>query len=825
MCPRNRQLLIHRAPARPWLRPGNTRLPMFRRKRICEALLAALLVLEGQRAFALTYRCSSDIVTTASSNSTSIGTIVGIFYNNQTCASIPMGLGSLVLDNTGHSEEIPSTSTALYFENQGSGSYSYLSMTGGAPELNMNGNSIAYGSDNTTGASSYTGDTVVELDSTWNVGTVSNTIIQAGVLLEPTSSVNLGGSVVLGDPANEIVITSEIAPTLEFGFGLSSYSGPIYVADNYGEIDGLPGGVYTLSGNIEPTSSGQTGVEFSNTQGYGAVFDLYGLVTNQLPVIIDAGVTLVPEGGNNLLLPSAVSVYGTLSVPAGINTGVTTLEGNGGVTVGSAGSVVIENGSTTFSGIIGGAGGLQVVQGTQTLSGANTYTGDTTIDAYSGLDLTGTGSLADSRVNTPGGLFISGVTNGTSIRSLTGSSAGIVVLGSQTLTLTNAADTFPGVISGTGGLTVAASTESLTNANTYTGATTIAAGATLQLGSGGSIANSPVTANGNFDISPTPAGATIPSLAGASGGVVNLGGQTLTLSSPVDTFNGVLQGTNGALAVLAGTETLTGASTYTGVTTIYAGAGIDLSGNGSLANSLVVTPGGLFIGGSTNGATVGSLSGTSQGIVVLGSKTLTLDQAGATFAGVISGVGGGLDISAGTEMLTGVNTYTGATTVASGATLDLSGSGSVSSSAVTANGVVDISATSAGTSFQSLAGGGSGVVNLGTQNLSLSNAVDTFNGSITSTGGSLSVTGGTETLAGNNGYTGTTTISGGATLALSGTGSIASSSSVNDSGTLDISGVFSRATIVSLSGPTTGVVNLGGSNLALSQASGSFGGS
>ena len=58
-----------------------------------------------------------------------------------------------------------------------------------------------------------------------------------------------------------------------------------------------------------------------------------------------------------------------------------------------------------------------------------------------------------------------------------------MILGAQTLTLTNASDTFSGVISGQGGgLTIAGGTETLTGTNTYTGATTINSGATLALG-------------------------------------------------------------------------------------------------------------------------------------------------------------------------------------------------------------------------------------------------------------------------------------------------------------------------------------------------------
>ena len=67
------------------------------------------------------------------------------------------------------------------------------------------------------------------------------------------------------------------------------------------------------------------------------------------------------------------------------------------------------------------------------------------------------------------------------ITTLSGVANSNVVLGGQTLTLSNAASTYDGVIGGTGGLTLTAGTQTLSGLNTYTGATTINGG-TLQAG-------------------------------------------------------------------------------------------------------------------------------------------------------------------------------------------------------------------------------------------------------------------------------------------------------------------------------------------------------
>ncbi|MCW4582231.1 autotransporter-associated beta strand repeat-containing protein, partial [Gluconacetobacter entanii] len=112
--------------------------------------------------------------------------------------------------------------------------------------------------------------------------------------------------------------------------------------------------------------------------------------------------------------------------------------------------------------------------GTTTLTGTDTYTGATTIDNGT-LALSGTGSIAQSTgVQDNAAFDISGVTTGSSsIQSLNG--AGTVALGGNTLDITNGnatfGNTFSGVASGSGGLTVSGGTETLSGANTYTGVT------------------------------------------------------------------------------------------------------------------------------------------------------------------------------------------------------------------------------------------------------------------------------------------------------------------------------------------------------------------
>jgi fibronectin-binding autotransporter adhesin len=197
---------------------------------------------------------------------------------------------------------------------------------------------------------------------------------------------------------------------------------------------------------------------------------------------------------------------------------------------------------------------------------------------------------------------------------------------------------------------------------------------------------------------------------------------------------------------------------------ITAGATDIASGLGS-----TVVP--IFQGGTLQIDTIGQTYG--QAFTVDGSVTNTIDQNGhtATFSGVFADAttGGNLVVAnsgtGGAVTFTGVNTYTGTTTIRSGATLALAGSGSISrSSLVTNNGVLDISQTS-GTALTTLAG--TGVVALGAQNLKLTAASGTFGGVIQDggigggTGGSLTIQQGSLILNGANTYSGGTAVNGG----------------------------------------------------------------
>jgi autotransporter-associated beta strand protein len=581
-------------------------------------------------------------------------------------------------------------------------------------------------------------------------------------------------------------------------------------------FDGSVGGVDGLFQSFASTVGSSYTLSFWLSNGGGPINE----AVVQVGASEDQGGTLVPVPPT----PAATNIVaaGSPFLAAGLGTtlnpvfdgGTLQMDGSSAIftqdfTINSTnGTTDIAGFSSTLSGVLSGPGGLTIANsasgGSLTFTGVNVYQGATTINAGATLALAGPGSIASSSGVADNGVFdISGTSAGAAIQSLSGS--GLVTLGSQTLTLTGAADSFSGSITGAGGLSIAGGTETLSGSNAYTGATAIGSGATLALAGTGSIASSSSLAdNGTFDISATSAGAALQSLAGS--GTVSLGNQTLTLTNATDTFAGTISGAGG-LSIAGGTETLSGANAYTGGTSIGNGATLSIAADaalGAAAGALTLDGGTLETTASMNTARAVTLAGNGNFETDVATTLADSGNVGGVGALFKSGSGtlmlcgkvsnsGGVMVSAGTLVVCGNDSGTGVTAVSSGATLAVTGSGSITqSSSINVDGTLDISGASNGALIQSLAGGGS--VNLGSQALTLDNAAGSFTGTIGG-GGSLAITGGVETLTGSNTYGGGTSVSGGGRLVISSDAALGAAGaplSLND-GTLETTASMSTA--------------------------------
>ena len=367
----------------------------------------------------------------------------------------------------------------------------------------------------------------------------------------------------------------------------------------------------TVSGSGALTKTGTGTVTLSGTNSHS------GSVT------VSAG-TLAVSGGSAIGNSSAVTVSSnaTLSLEAAETIG--SLTGAGTVTLGAntltAGA---DNSSTTFSGVIGGTGGLtKSGTGTMTLGGTNnSYTGATTV---TGGGLTISGSIdTGSAVAVGSGATLTVGASSLEIGSLAGTGTVSVASGKDlTVGGNNGSTEFSGSFSGAGTLTkmgTGTMTLSGSNSSGFSGTTTVRGGGTLSVAGDANLSSGTVTLNG---------GTLTVTGAGTIDNAFDTGVNGATIDSAVSvTLSGIISGNDGLTKTGTGTLTLSGSSTYSGSTTVSAG-------------TLLVT-GAL---GGTSGVTVASgatLGGTGSLFASGSSNTLTVTS-GATLAPGVTGINNGI---------------------------------------------------------------------------------------------------------------------------------------------------------------------------------------
>ncbi len=363
-------------------------------------------------------------------------------------------------------------------------------------------------------------------------------------------------------------------------------------------------GTLTLGGTVTYTATNNpNGAVISGNLALGAnrTVTVGDSTATAADLTIDAAVSgsynLTKTGAGTLVLSGANTYAGTTAVSAGV------LEIRSDSALGAAGNTTtVANGSALqLQGGINVTGETLTLSGTgvgnlgalRNVSGNNTWAGSVGLAANSQIQ-------SDAGVLTIGGAVLrSGGTN----RALTVAGAGdVTISGVINNTISSVTKT------GTGTLL-------LSGVNTYTGATTVSAG-TLRAGVDNALSNNTavtVAAGATFDLNGYVD--TIGSLAG--GGIVTLGGGTLTAgaNNTSTTFSGTISGTGGIAKTGTGTLVLSGANTYTGDTTISAGA-VTLGASENMAGRLVLNGGELVLGGFSG--TFASLSVTGNSILDFG---------------------------------------------------------------------------------------------------------------------------------------------------------------------------------------------------------------
>ncbi|MBL0182567.1 MAG: autotransporter-associated beta strand repeat-containing protein [Chitinophagaceae bacterium] len=654
----------------------------------------------------------------ASGFALSLGTSGATRYN--------MTLGSACVGTLNGTLNVYSTGTNATFTNSGTlsiGSAGFVADGGGA--------------NNSDFSLSATG--VLKVASTAGISTTAGT---GNIRLTGTRTYTAGSEVVYNGSAaqvtgNAIPTTSDITIDNTAGVTLTAAltstgtltmtNGTLDMANTNLSVAGLTG-----SGNLTH-SSGAAGTRTLTVTGTGSPAAFTGVISNGTATSV-----LLNKSGTGTLTLNGLNTYtGTTTISAG-TISINTLQDVSGGASSLGAPTTVANGTIT----------LVVASSTLKYTGAGNSSNRviaTTTDGSS-IDASGTGSLTLTGGVTSGG--------GNDDLELTGTGVGImnsvIATGSGLLDKT-----------GTGTWTFGA-------ANSYTGTTTVSAG-TLAYGINNAISSGAVIiSGGTLDIGTfTDNVGTVTLTSGIIAGTSGvLTGTSYAMQS--GSVSAILAGAVNLTKTTAGTVTMSGANTYTGVTTITTGIlSVSTIGNGGVAGNLGAATnavGNLVLNGGTlqyTGATASTnrnytLGATSTIEVTNAANTLTISGASNVTANGLTKTG------AGTLQLSAANGYTGTTTVSAG-TLLYGINNALSSGAVTVNGgTFDIATFTDAVGTVTLT---SGTI-AGTSGVLTGTSYAMQSGSVTAILGGAGIaltktTSGTVTMSGINTYTGITTISAG----------------------------------------------------------------
>ena len=432
------------------------------------------------------------------------------------------------------------------------------------------GVSISGGVQSFSGQNTYTGDTTVNSGGALQLsGSIAGNLINNASATNP--SVISSGGEVYGNMVNNghISVNGTVGgQTTNSKLGVLQASSNAVFAQSFTNM-----GTATLSG--ASTIKGDLTNSVDGTFSLTNSSKIMGNVNNAGTANINTGAEVAGNFVNSTILNmDSATISGTLS-----NTGVMSIQNNSVVQ-----SVENKSGTATFSNstingsvvnasggtltINGGTVGSATNAGKMTLANSNTVLN--TVTSSSGT-LTLDGNTIDGKLLVTGGDFT--VTdNGTSLGTLEGTADGTL---EGLLNITAAGDTYSGILSGSGGVSInSAGQEIFTGNNTYTGTTEINSG-TLVVNGNQSNATGDTFINASANLS----------------GTGTLGGNTTLLAggslTPGDVTSHV-----GTLSIAKNLTLSNGTSQnfYMGQTNVFGGA----------YNSLVAVGGDLTLGGTLN---------------------------------------------------------------------------------------------------------------------------------------------------------------------------------------------------------------------------------
>lgn len=483
----------------------------------------------------------------------------------------------------------------------------------GAPSLilanNMTLNTVTNTFDTQSSTSTLTG--VISDGS--NSGTL--TVIGNGTLvLTNTNNSYSGGTFLNGGTLNitSDLVLGNLASTTTFNGG-ALQAGANITSGRYIVLNGSGGTFYTngLSSTLSGVISGPGAL---NIIGATADTDFLALTGNNTftgPINVSSATLNI---SSDTALGSASGVLtltdATLQSATGSN-----IADSRTIVLNDLGGTFDTNGSSsTYSGAVEGAGALtKVGANTLFLAGSNSYSGGTNINAGT-INFNNNSALGSGAITFNGGTLQAGAENlSIGLPMTLNASSGTIDAAGNSLTLS-------GVIGGSGGLTIMSTVAStgtviLSNANTYSGGTSINSGV-LQIANDANLGVSAgtVTFNGGTLQAGTSFFSARNMVIGSSSGTIDTNSFLIVLTGAISggsSANGLTVTDNSGIGT--GLLYLTGASTYSGGTTVKSGT-LELGANGALpgGGDITVNSGATFnMQGFTQ--TVGNYNPTGGG--------------------------------------------------------------------------------------------------------------------------------------------------------------------------------------------------------------------